>query len=91
MTTLDRLLEQSAAPRLVKIDVEHAEAEVLRGAERLLREVRPVWLVELHGAEGQRAMELLGEAGYRVSALGKGHPAARGRPAGGPAHIVAEP
>ena len=40
--TLDWLLEQEPAPRVLKIDVEGAEAKVFRGAERVLSEVRPI-------------------------------------------------
>lgn len=36
------------APHFIKIDVEGAEGEVLSGAMRVLRETRPVMLVELH-------------------------------------------
>ena len=49
---------------VVKVDVEGAEADVLRGMRRLLREDRPALAVEFHtdaGWEGRR--ELL-EAGY---------------------------
>ncbi|MCS6877659.1 MAG: FkbM family methyltransferase, partial [Geminicoccaceae bacterium] len=45
--TLDQLLEASFAPELVTIDVEGAELLALRGAERLLREVRPRLLIEV--------------------------------------------
>ena len=39
-----------APPDVVKLDVEGAEACVLSGAMRVLREHRPVVLVEIHGA-----------------------------------------
>ena len=44
--------------RFVKIDVEGAEPQVLQGAERLLREDRPVILSELHPAQLERASGL---------------------------------
>jgi len=48
-TTLDECLASIDAPlRLVKIDVEGAEHGVIRGAERMLRERRPMLLVEVH-------------------------------------------
>ena len=47
--------------RLVKIDVEGFEAEVLRGLEPLLRSgVRPALIVELHPEHVREAAELLG-------------------------------
>jgi len=45
--TLDWLLERFPAPQVLKIDVEGAEALVLRGARRTLSEIRPVVLCEV--------------------------------------------
>ncbi|MGB7267151.1 MAG: FkbM family methyltransferase, partial [Terracidiphilus sp.] len=47
-TTLDWLLDQVAAPNVLKIDVEGAECNVLRGAQRVLAEVQPVILIEVY-------------------------------------------
>lgn len=41
--------------RFIKMDVEGAEPQVVRGAERILREDRPVILSELHSAQLGRA------------------------------------
>lgn len=52
--TLDTLLESGAPPTFLKIDVEGAEALVLRGARRVLREAQPVVYIEVgseHAAE----------------------------------------
>jgi FkbM family methyltransferase len=38
------------APNIIKIDVEGAEAEVLLGAKTIMNSIRPVVLVEVHGA-----------------------------------------
>ena len=41
-------------PDFIKIDVEGAEMEVLRGAEKLLREIHPALVIETHSAELER-------------------------------------
>lgn len=54
--TLDSLCE-GFSPDLVKIDVEGSELRVLRGAERLLREGKAKFLIEVHpwpDPQGQR-------------------------------------
>jgi FkbM family methyltransferase len=45
--TLDWLMDSLPAPSVVKIDVEGAELEVLKGAHRLFETVRPVVLCEV--------------------------------------------
>jgi FkbM family methyltransferase len=73
--TLDGLVgaRRIPAPDVLKIDVEGAEAFVLRGARRLLTERRPRLLIELHGAQESRdVLELLFEHGYEVAAWGAG-------------------
>lgn len=48
-TTLDAECRRTGdVPAVVKIDVEGAEAEVIRGAAGLLRDVRPLLFLELH-------------------------------------------
>jgi FkbM family methyltransferase len=49
-------------PALIKIDVEGFEAEVIRGAETLLRSCHPALLIEVTSAEPE---SLLAELGYR--------------------------
>lgn len=44
--SLDDLAAEAGAPDVIKVDVEGAELEVLRGGIRLLRSARPVLLVE---------------------------------------------
>jgi FkbM family methyltransferase len=70
--TLDSLLgRRTSPPVLVKIDVEGAEALVLRGAARLLSEHRPAILMEVHNASAGRAsIDLLTRAGYRSWQVG---------------------
>lgn len=70
--TLDGLFP-GHGPDLVKIDVEGAELRVLRGASRILKEGKTVFLVELHGSwaspEGQdtsqEVVHLMQSFGYQ--------------------------
>ncbi len=64
--TLDSLLDHFGPPTLIKIDVEGAEAEVLRGATRLLREARPAIYIEIPPGEETTAT-ILREAGYTLT------------------------
>ena len=53
------------------MDVEGAEPQVIRGAERILREDRPVILSELHPAQLERASgATVGEFLAQMRALG---------------------
>lgn len=63
--------------RAIKMDVEGAEPQVIRGARRLLQEDRPVILSELHPTQLERAsastaaafLAQMHEAGYRAHRL----------------------
>jgi FkbM family methyltransferase len=44
----DYVMEKKLSPRLIKIDVEGAEHEVLKGAEKTLMQYRPALIVEVH-------------------------------------------
>jgi FkbM family methyltransferase len=68
LVRLDSLLQQGRpGPRLLKVDVEGAEALVLQGARLLLERVRPVVLLEVHNKTTCRACtEQLEGLGYRV-------------------------
>jgi FkbM family methyltransferase len=55
------------SPDLIKMDVEGAESEILRGAQKTLREAQPVVFVALHGSQQRAACpELFRAAGYAV-------------------------
>jgi FkbM family methyltransferase len=57
-----------AAPHFIKLDVEGAEVEVLRGAEQLLREQRPVMAIEVHNVTCMfHVQALLFAAGYTTA------------------------
>ena len=69
-TTLDDFAREHPAPDLIKIDVEGSEAEVIRGAERLMREERPAILCEVHDDDlAGQAEQLVRSRGYRVTWL----------------------
>lgn len=52
--TLDEFSRSHPAPTLVKVDVEGAESEVLRGAEEMFERVQPSLICEVHDAENER-------------------------------------
>lgn len=64
--TLDWLLDFWPAPSVIKIDVEGAEVSVLRGAERLLREVRPKIMCEVSLKHQDEATAIFKTAGYAI-------------------------
>ena len=61
--TLDSLLRTYEAPNVIKIDVEGGELDVLRGADIVLRDVKPRLVIEIAAANFALAEDLL--AGYR--------------------------
>ena len=65
--TLDEMLNHFDPPNFVKIDVEGAEAAVLRGAPRLLTEFQPRLYIEV-GTEAQKeCRSILEGVGYTMS------------------------
>ncbi len=73
--TLDFLLDYFPAPSVLKIDVETHEVSVLRGAARLLREVRPTIWCEVSHENSTEVTELLHAAGYELQgAATRPHP-----------------
>ncbi|HET7572838.1 MAG TPA: FkbM family methyltransferase [Gaiellaceae bacterium] len=77
-TTLDEVLAERRPPALVKIDVEGAEEHALLGARRLLAEVRPAIVCEVHELRRgsadlpARVRALLEEARYDVREVDPG-------------------
>jgi len=54
------------APGMIKMDIDGGEVEALRGATRILRDVRPHLIIETHSIELERDCGLLlGSAGYK--------------------------
>jgi FkbM family methyltransferase len=68
--TLDGYVKEHPAPTFIKIDVEGAETEVLKGGRRLFAEVRPVLLCEVHHKQAREFMEAeLRRKGYTLELL----------------------
>jgi FkbM family methyltransferase len=63
---LDTLLGSFPPPTFVKIDVEGAELDVLKGASKLLQQVRPKLFVEVGEANRQGVTAILRDADYRL-------------------------
>lgn len=80
-------------PQAVKMDIEGGEVLALPGMRRLLAEVRPLMLMELHGPESARAAwEALTAAGYEICWMRRGFPVVPSLEAmGWKAYIVARP
>jgi FkbM family methyltransferase len=68
--SLDSLVDEGLPrPDVIKVDVEGAEALLLRGAQRLLRETGPRLLIELHGAHlAREVLPILCDLGYTCAA-----------------------
>jgi hypothetical protein len=63
------------APQVVMMDIEVGEVLALPGMRRILDEVHPLMLLELHGPESaQAARTILMEAGYRLYTMTPGYP-----------------
>lgn len=83
MTALDDLVDRLPPPTLVKIDVEGAEPDVLRGMTRTIERFSPVIVCEIHGGGRAACEELLLRAGYAVRNIE--------REPGGMPHLLAMP
>jgi FkbM family methyltransferase len=70
--------DQLPIPELIKIDVEGAEGEVLKGATETLRNHRPLLLIELHNTVKPVNL-LLADVDYHTCILGSQAPARRAR------------
>ena len=81
------------APQVIKMDIEGGEVLAIPGMQRVLRELRPVVLLELHGPESaQIAWESFSQAGYKLLNMASGYPEISGLAAlPWKAYIVAKP
>jgi len=84
---LDQYFAQGPRVNFIKMDIEGAEYLAFLGMRHLLQRDRPVCLIELHGEEGQMAVQFLLESEYTLMDL-------EGRTVAGPmfpSHILAWP
>lgn len=66
--------KEKPEPDLIKLDIEGGEGMALRGMARILKEIRPVYLVELHGELAARQVwDLLAQHRYRLHRMAGGY------------------
>lgn len=63
---LDWLGERLPKPNVLKIDVEGAEVEVLKGATQLLKETRPIVICEVGEENSHEVFKILDELNYSI-------------------------
>jgi FkbM family methyltransferase len=69
-TTLDHAMQEYPKPDVVKIDIEGAEMLALRGATKMLGDVKPTILIELHSELlCQEFQQFIREFDYQVASL----------------------
>ncbi len=67
--------QKQAAPDIIKMDIEGGEVLAILGMKQLLKECKPILLIELHGEEAARAVwDALTEAKYSIMEMRSGHP-----------------
>ena len=65
--TLDTLFENKQKNNIViKIDVEGAEFDVLKGAKKWLAETDGYWVIEYHGNTRDKLINVMKEYGYKI-------------------------
>jgi FkbM family methyltransferase len=76
--------EGAARPDIIKIDIEGAEMLALPQTRRLCREVRPLFVLELHNPECDRAAwDWSQEQGYSLQSIATGRTLTRAEDVGG--------
>lgn len=72
--SLDEFARLNRAPDFIKCDVEGAEVEVFRGAQKLLKKKRPAIVCEMHSVENHRALaRMFKELRYNCTDCGPNH------------------
>jgi FkbM family methyltransferase len=68
--TLDQILDLCPPPTHIKVDIEGGGVSLAPGAQRVAREFRPVWILEVHNREEEVAFKnLLLPLGYNFTSL----------------------
>lgn len=68
--TLDATAETHFMPDFIKMDIEGAEANALRGANKILSQKKPAMVIETHGEEVEKdCIEQLEKFGYKITAV----------------------
>ena len=66
--------EKHPQPELVKLDIEGGEGMALAGMRRILKDARPIFLIELHGEQAAaQVWEQLTANGYSLHRMRKGY------------------
>ncbi len=67
--------KKQTKPDLIKMDIEGGEGMALAGMQRILKEIRPVFLIELHGQEAaSQVWDQLTKNGYSLHQMQHGYP-----------------
>lgn len=67
--------QKQPSPELIKMDIEGGEGLAVKGMKRLLKDRKPILLIELHGEEAAKAVwDALTEAEYSIMEMRTGHP-----------------
>jgi FkbM family methyltransferase len=68
--TLDQAVDMYAPPSHIKVDIEGGGADLVLGARKATEIYKPVWIIEVHDREEERAFkELLLPLGYHFESL----------------------
>lgn len=70
--------QRRPSPDIIKMDIEGGEVLAIKGMKRLLKDCKPILLIELHGEEAARAVwHALTEANYSIMEMRTGYPKVR--------------
>lgn len=64
--TFDSILEEGEGMDFVKVDIEGAEVDLVAGAGRVIRDIRPLWLFEMHNEASWSLLEKFFDNAYRA-------------------------